>query len=588
MLLGREAGEKPFFETIKLSKGIQYSGQVETPDGKPASGVPFEIAPFGVDSSSSENFVDDGKGMTDSDGRFRLRMPRSQQIALYVTPHEHAPFQRFFGVDEPEKHPDSWVSGNFGRLVLAPGIRLSGRLIDLKGRPVAGQLITALSIYGQHGRTATTDAHGEFTFAPLRQGNYLIFGEGQRPGSGIDLATPSGARSGTVLQPAKIYLKNGIVPDQLVLRELATVRIEMRFVDAQGRPVRGDVVGLGGTLPQADNRPVEEQAVFASQTLSAMISGPEREDKTPNLEWGTQLMADTAGRLYINAPKGLHDVVFSTRQPDETTSIATRLGDGEPLLFFGGGQIEELKADMPNVTFVVYRSPTIRARVKTEDGETPFANVQVRASFHSSDQDHEVEFAEEVDGRFRSQRLFPDQTYEVCAVATGFVPNRILRIRLSEGMSRNVDLVLKRQPKELAIGEFAPPFIVKTVGGEALGLGDLRGKFVLLQFWGPEWDNSVQEIPRFQAVQKRIAKDGRLAMIGLCLTRDPNAAIKVIKDKELTWPQVILRDQVVDSIVLDYNAAEVPKTFLIGPDGKLLAKDIGGDQVEDVVSEALD
>jgi hypothetical protein len=77
-------------------------------------------------------------------------------------------------------------------------------------------------------------------------------------------------------------------------------------------------------------------------------------------------------------------------------------------------------------------------------------------------------------------------------------------------------------------------------------------------------------------------------MIGLCLTRDPNAAIKVIKDKGLTWPQVILRDQVVDSIVLDYNAAEVPKTFLIGPDGKLLAKDIGGDQVEDVIAEALD
>jgi hypothetical protein len=44
---------------------------------------------------------------------------------------------------------------------------------------------------------------------------------------------------------------------------------------------------------------------------------------------------------------------------------------------------------------------------------------------------------------------------------------------------------------------------------------------------------------------------------------------------------------VVDSIVLDYNAAEVPKTFLIGPDGKVIAKEIGGDQVEEVVAEAL-
>jgi hypothetical protein len=72
------------------------------------------------------------------------------------------------------------------------------------------------------------------------------------------------------------------------------------------------------------------------------------------------------------------------------------------------------------------------------------------------------------------------------------------------------------------------------------------------------------------------------------LTRDPNAAIKVIKDKGVTWPQAILRDQVVDSIVLDYNAAEIPRTFLIGPDGKEIAKEIGGDQVGDVVARALD
>jgi hypothetical protein len=139
MLLGRQAGDKPFFDTIKLIKGIEYSGKIETPEGKPAAGAPFELAHFGVDSNPSENFVDDATGKTDSDGRFRLRMPRSHQIALYVTPHEHAPFQRFWGVDEPEKHADLWVPGSLGRLVLSPGIRLSGRLIDLKGRPVAGQ-----------------------------------------------------------------------------------------------------------------------------------------------------------------------------------------------------------------------------------------------------------------------------------------------------------------------------------------------------------------------------------------------------------------------------------------------------------------
>jgi hypothetical protein len=191
----------------------------------------------------------------------------------------------------------------------------------------------------------------------------VFFGEGQRPGGGIDPETPSGTRSGTIFRPAKIYLKDGIVPDQLLLREAPTISIETRFVDAQGRPVRGDVVGLWGTFPQVDNQPDEDPAIFEGQGLSAIINGPEREHETHNFEWATGLVADNDGRLLLKAPKGLRDVGFSTRQPDETTSIATRLGD-EPLIFFGGGQIEELKSDVPNVTFVVYRAPTIRARCR--------------------------------------------------------------------------------------------------------------------------------------------------------------------------------------------------------------------------------
>jgi peroxiredoxin len=239
------------------------------------------------------------------------------------------------------------------------------------------------------------------------------------------------------------------------------------------------------------------------------------------------------------------------------------------------------------VNFVIYRAPTIRAQVRTDDGDTPCVNVQVIASFHSGEADNQASFVEESEGRFRSQSLFPEQQYEVCALATGFVPNRLLRLKLPEGSFTELSLVLRRQPTGPAIGDFAPPFLVKTLDGDSLSLGDLRGKFVLLEFWGQEWDNSVQEIPRFHAVQKRFAKDHRLAMIGLCLERNPTVAIKAMSEKTVTWPQVLLRDQVVDSIVLDYNAAEVPKTFLIGPDGKVIAKEIGGDQVEQVVAEAL-
>lgn len=50
---------------------------------------------------------------------------------------------------------------------------------------------------------------------------------------------------------------------------------------------------------------------------------------------------------------------------------------------------------------------------------------------------------------------------------------------------------------------------------------------------------------------------------------------------------MILRDRVADSIVLEYDAGEVPKTFLIGPDGKLVAKELAGDGVVEAVAKAL-
>ena len=64
-------------------------------------------------------------------------------------------------------------------------------------------------------------------------------------------------------------------------------------------------------------------------------------------------------------------------------------------------------------------------------------------------------------------------------------------------------------------------------------------------------------------------------MIGFCLVADPAAVTKIIKEKAVSWPQVVLRDRKADSIVLEYAAAEVPKLFLIAPDGKVVGQDLG-------------
>jgi|GEM_PF-5183192 len=62
-------------------------------------------------------------------------------------------------------------------------------------------------------------------------------------------------------------------------------------------------------------------------------------------------------------------------------------------------------------------------------------------------------------------------------------------------------------------------------------------------------------------------------MLGFGLTNDREAASKAIKDHGLTWAQALMPNRSLDPIAIDYlcNRTRVPTTFLIDPDGVILA-----------------
>jgi peroxiredoxin len=588
VLVGDKGGDRPFFDTIKLEKGTVYSGRVVTPKGGPVAGARYEFIRWGNSANASGEFFDDPIGETDGNGQFRLRMPRSQQLAIYVTPPEHAPFQRYWSVDEPGTNPDAGIPPDLGCLVLAQGLRLSGRLVNVEGRPIPGAVLTARSMFSRHQRSATTDKDGRFAFPSLRQGNYLVTGEGQNWNwTGFNLNDRPIQRLTAVFAPVHVYLTDGIVPDPLVIREPPTVKVTARFVDSKGRAARGYPVGLLGSLPLDRRKPVIQVPIFDRGTTEGSINGPEREAVLHQSGWSAQLVPDDDGRVVFRAPKGLQNVQVQSFSPDPTVSIRTRLAEGKPLTFWSAGQLDELRADVEGVTFVVSRSATILATITKEDGETPDFDVQIQASFTWEGGSYGANWVKQADGRYRVSNLMPGPEYEVTAWALGFVPNRVHRVTLAEGSSIDLRLVLKRQPKGLSVGDFAPPFLVKTLAGDVVGLGDLRGKFVLLHFWSPQVNNCVIELPGLQAVCDRFVKDDRLAMIGFCLTTESDELNKIVKTNGISWPQVMLRDRWADSIVAEYQAGQLPKTFLIGPDGKLVAKDVTNDKVAQAVANAL-
>ncbi len=56
VIRGVAKGDKPFFETITLEKGVEYTGEIVTPAGKPAAGVPYRFENWAWGNNRSRPF----------------------------------------------------------------------------------------------------------------------------------------------------------------------------------------------------------------------------------------------------------------------------------------------------------------------------------------------------------------------------------------------------------------------------------------------------------------------------------------------------------------------------------------------------
>jgi peroxiredoxin len=593
LIRAQARGEEPFFSTINLEKGVEYTGQVVIPGGKPAVGIPYLFENWTWETNRSQYFHDDTEGQTDGDGRIRLRMGKSQALAIYLGPPKtvrarfpYAPYQHFWGTDRASEHPDVWVPTDLGRIVLSRGLRLSGRMVDTEGRPIAGQDIRAFSLTGREQHTAATEADGSFSLGPLRPANYLIYGSGQDLFGGVEPDTPSLRRPVRIVRPVRVYLKEDAPNEPVILRELPTVRVELRFVDSKGRPVRGSAAKLSGHIPTEEGQanPVGADT-RVGRGLASEINNPEPQDIADRTDWSIADQPDADGAMIFSAPRALRDASLNTYPFDETIAYKTRLQPNGPLKHWGGGRLGVLDEDR-QITVVAYRSPTVIVTVKSEDGGVP-DDLHVAADFTSNGGSYGSSFARQPDGRYRGLSLMPDHEYEIHASGRSgeYIQKGLPRLNLPEGGSSHLTIVLRKRPADPKVGRPAPSFSIRAFDGRALSLDAMQGKTVLLHFWAPIF--GLPDASALKAVHERFGQDGRFAMIGLCLSNESEAAGQFIRSMGLTWPQAVLRDRGLDPIAVDYGPKQPYKAFLIGPDGRLIARDLEGQALEKAVAGAL-
>lgn len=136
-----------------------------------------------------------------------------------------------------------------------------------------------------------------------------------------------------------------------------------------------------------------------------------------------------------------------------------------------------------------------------------------------------------------------------------------------------------RALKSPLVGKPAPPIESTTVDGQGAGLSGVRGKWVVVNFFATWCVPCRQEHPDLVRFSQAHTATGDAAVIAVVYS-DNTQAVREFRDKEGgTWP--MLTDP-KGRIALDYGVSGVPESYLISPDGIVVAKLLGGVRADDL------
>jgi beta-lactamase regulating signal transducer with metallopeptidase domain/uncharacterized GH25 family protein len=417
-------GGRPFFEHVQLWPGKPITGQILTPEGKPAVGV--KVLAYSNTDRRTERFEygSFADTRTDARGNFRLTLITPGPAVFWVLPENYSPSTH--GLKDNKR-------GALGTFSLSPGIRLGGKVLDARGKPVAGVHVNAearerseelpnLPVADHINRSATTNDKGEFVMGPLPAGKYRV-----KPDEWPRDATRDYRRDARRTLPAvfvaqTVTLKEGIEKQPIEVRAVPHVTIEAQYLDSKGKPTRGHSCHIFGQI-----------------------------DKD---YWFGEAKADANGKMVVDVPHGLERTEFSLSTNEHGVLRWRKTKDGK-LSSSRRIDLGTVNDHVKGIEIIRYVAPILvinatdsagkqvkdfKAKVVYGAGKSP---KEPGSSFVNGVQG-DVYLEKQKDGRWRSSQLLPDEEVTVTASGDGF-KSKSVKVKLPEGEVKELTIALEKE-----------------------------------------------------------------------------------------------------------------------------------------------